>query len=177
MTPPETLATERLLLRRPALDDAEAIFTAYASDPEVTRYLPWKPHRSAAETRAFLQRCLDSWQKGSTFPWVLTERRGGPPMGMIELRSEGTSADIGYVLARAQWGRGFMTEALKAVLDWTLGQEGVWRVGILCDVDNVASARVMEKAGLQREGLLRRRLMHPNVSPEPRDAWLYAKTQ
>jgi [ribosomal protein S5]-alanine N-acetyltransferase len=70
-----------------------------------------------------------------------------------------------------------MTEALTAAVEWALAQSEVWRIGDVCDVDNLASARVMEKAGLTREALLRRWSMHPNVSSEPRDCFSYARSR
>jgi len=68
-----------------------------------------------------------------------------------------------------------MTEVLTEVAGWALSQPPVFRIGAVCDVENVGSARVMEKAGLVREGLLRRWLMHPNLSTEPRDCFSYAR--
>ena len=70
-----------------------------------------------------------------------------------------------------------MTEALTEIVRWALRQEKVFRIGSMCDVENIASARVMEKAGLIREGMLRRRLIHPNISDEPRDCFIYAITR
>ena len=67
-----------------------------------------------------------------------------------------------------------MTEVLTDIVNWALQQPPIFRIGAVCDVENLASARVMEKAGLVREGLLRRWLMHPNVSDEPRDCLSYA---
>jgi [ribosomal protein S5]-alanine N-acetyltransferase len=70
-----------------------------------------------------------------------------------------------------------MTEVLVEVVTWALKQPSVFRISAVCDVENIASARVMEKAGLLREGLLRRWLMHPNVSDEPRDCFSYARVR
>jgi ribosomal-protein-alanine N-acetyltransferase len=70
-----------------------------------------------------------------------------------------------------------MTEVLTEVVNWALNQPGIFRTGAVCDVENIGSARVMEKAGLFREGLLRRWLMHPNISDEPRDCFIYARTR
>lgn len=70
-----------------------------------------------------------------------------------------------------------MTEALSTVVDWALTQPDVWRASAFCDVEHVASARVMEKAGLTFEGVLRRYFIHPQISPEPRDCKLYAKVR
>src|SRR4051812_9656823 len=71
MKPPETIETARLLLRQPCMEDAEATFTQYAQDPEVTRYLTWRPHASIETTRAFLRRCMAAWDDGSAFPWTI----------------------------------------------------------------------------------------------------------
>jgi ribosomal-protein-alanine N-acetyltransferase len=159
------------------MDDAEAIFNGYARDAEVTRFLPWVPHGSLADTRAFLRECMESWRGRSRFPWALSFPVDGFPIGMIELRLLGHMADVGYVLSRAHWGKGYMTEALTAVVEATLALDGVYRVSAVCDVDNLASARVMEKAGMTKEGVLRRFLSHPALSAEPRDALCYAKTR
>ena len=70
-----------------------------------------------------------------------------------------------------------MTEALTTVADWALNQPSIWRIGDLCDVENLASARVMEKAGFFREGVLVRWSMHPNVSDRPRDCFSFAKVK
>ena len=175
--PPDLLLTPRLRLRPPVMDDAPRIFAAYAQDPEVTRYLLWRPHASLDETRAFLRRCHDVREQGAAFPWVLTWREGaeaGAVLGMVELRADGHRPDLGYVLARPYWGRGLMTEAVRAVIACALAQAGVPRVWAVCDLENSASARVLEKAGMAREGLLRRWLVHPAMGPAPRDCWCYA---
>jgi RimJ/RimL family protein N-acetyltransferase len=67
-----------------------------------------------------------------------------------------------------------MTEALKGIIDWALGRSEVFRVWAVCDVDNLASARVMEKAGMKREGRLCRWSVHPNLSAQPRDSYCYS---
>jgi RimJ/RimL family protein N-acetyltransferase len=81
------------------------------------------------------------------------------------------------VLAAAHWRRGLMTEALTEVIGWAMRQPAIWRIGAVCNVDNRASARVMEKAGMQCEGILRRWLLHPNISAEPRDCFSYTRTR
>jgi RimJ/RimL family protein N-acetyltransferase len=85
-------------------------------------------------------------------------------------------ACAGYVLARAYWGNGYTSEALDTLREQVLSIEGIYRFYAFCDVENKASARVMEKAGLQKEGLLRRFFIHPNISNEPRDCYVYAAT-
>lgn len=173
MTAPESLATARLCLRRCRPADSQAIFSSYAQDPEVTRYLVWQPHRSLADTQAFTAFADAAWHQGREFTWAIWTP-AGELIGGLALRPTGPKADVGYVLARSHWGRGYATEALSAVLAWALAQPGLYRVWGTCDVDNLASARVLEKAGMQREGLLRRWCVHPNLGDEPRDSWCYA---
>ncbi|WP_208642247.1 GNAT family N-acetyltransferase [Methylobacterium terrae] len=177
LTPLPHLTTARLRLRPAQPADADALFSAYTTDPEVARFMVWRPHRTIEETRAYLRACADQWAAGICFTYLLEEMDRAGPIGAIALRPEGTSADFGYVLARAAWGQGLMPEALRALGDWALAQEGIWRAVATCDVANRASARVMEKAGMRFEGVLRRHTIHPNIQPEPRDCRLYARVR
>lgn len=156
------------------MDDAEEIFQGHAKDPEVTKYLTWRPHENIETTTAFVKRCIQCWQDGSAFPWVITRKEDNLLIGMIETRIDLFKADLGYGLAKPYWNKGYTTEAVKAVIRWALSQESIYRVWAVCDVDNTASARVLEKAGMQREGILRRSILHPNVSSEPRDCYCYS---
>jgi ribosomal-protein-alanine N-acetyltransferase len=174
MKPPETLETARLQLRKPRMEDAEIIFEQYAQDPEVTRFLTWRPHESIDVTRTFLQRCLFVWEQGSAFPMSIVRREDGHMMGMVEMRIDGHKAEFGYGIARHYWGQGYMSEAVRALVEWALNQPQIYRVGAICDIENAGSARVMEKAGMQREGILRRWIYHPNRSDEPRDVYVYS---
>jgi len=177
VTLPETIETRGLVLRQPRAADAQAIFESYAQDREVTRYLTWLPHPSAETTKAFIAKCQSEWASGSAFAYVLTRKPADEPIGMIDLRLDGMQADLGYVLAREHWGEGLMPEAASKLVAIALGHSAIVRVQALCDVENRASARVLEKAGLLFEGILRRHVVHPNVSAEPRDVWLYAITK
>lgn len=177
VNPPKILKTDRLRLRKVKLSDAEAIFRQYAQDPEVTKYVSWRTHRDLEETREYVRMCLLAWDVGKAFHWVIERLEDKQVIGMIIARAAGEKWELGYVLARPFWGQGYMTEAVKGVIAWALRQKDIYRVWAVSDVDNVASARVMEKAGMQREGVLRRWSVHPNISPEPRDSYCYAITK
>jgi RimJ/RimL family protein N-acetyltransferase len=174
---PKVMRTARLVLRPPRLEDRAAIFESYGRDPEVTRYLAWRPHTRVEEMDGFVRRSVAAWRGNARRPWVLTRPPEDGPIGMLELRLSGHQAELGYVLARAAWGQGLMTEAVQAVVDLALAEPGLYRTWAVCDVENLASARVLEKAGMQREGLLRRYVIHPNLGYEPRDALLYARVR
>ena len=79
---------------------------------------------------------------------------------------------LGYVLKRSEWGKGYMTEAVRSVIEDSFKHPEIYRVWAVCDVENPASARVMEKVGMVREGRLARYIVHPNISDEPRDVFL-----
>ena len=98
-------------------------------------------------------------------------------MGMLVARPNGLFIEFGCVLGRAFWHQGFMAEALDAGASWALTQPQVVRLWAFCDTENRACARVLEKAGFSREGLLRRRAVHPNIGPAPRDCFYYAKVR
>ena len=109
---------------------------------------------------------------------MLTSREDDALRGALDLRRDAPHRlGFGYVLARPWWGRGLMAEALTEVADWALARPSVFRIGAVCDAENAGSARVMEKAGLAREGLLRRWLVHPNLGDEPRDCFSYARVR
>jgi RimJ/RimL family protein N-acetyltransferase len=174
---PERFQTSRLILRPIAPEDSAAIFDSYAQDSEVTRFLTWRIHRTVEDTADYIAHCLAAPPTASR-TYVLTGRDDRVVRGGFDLRhTEAHRMEFGYVLARRWWGQGLMTEALTEIAGWVLRQDGVFRVGSTCDVDNIGSARVMEKAGLAREGLVRRWLVHPNLGEEPRDCFVYARTR
>jgi ribosomal-protein-alanine N-acetyltransferase len=178
--PPEVIATPRLLLRKPvAPDDAPRIFSAYAHDPEVTHFLTWRPHRSAREALEILRARVACWEEGSEFSWVLTTRKTGTLIGMITATPDRAPwrFSLGYVLGRTHWNRGYMTEAVIGVTETLLALPGICRVAAAADEENFASMRVLEKAGMQREGLLRRWSLHPAISDLPRGCWMFAKVR
>jgi ribosomal-protein-alanine N-acetyltransferase len=177
MRPPEILQTNRLCLRRALVEDAAAIFRTYARDPEVTKYLAWKPTGKVEDTRSHLRSSILAWEEGRAFQWVILQKKGRRLLGAVGARVDGHKLELGYVLAKKFWGKGYMTEAVKAIVAWALTEKDVYRVWAVCDIDNPASARVMEKAGLKREGLLRRWSVHPTISDEPRDCYCYAITK
>lgn len=172
---PESFSTPRLTLRPIEAGDTAAIFSSYGQDTEVTRYLTWQPHASIEDTDSFVQMCLRA-QTSRTYMIVL--KASGNVVGVFDLRTPSkTRVEFGYALARSHWGQGLMTEALTEVVAWALRQPSIWRIGAVADIENIGSLRVMEKAGLQREGVLRRWLVHPNIGDEPRDCVSFSATR
>ncbi len=174
---PNSFHTERLILRPIDIADVAAIFHCWAQDPAVAQFLVWRPHATPADTACYVNSRVNAPQH-LTRTFILTGRHDTTVRGAFELRRNGPHRlEFGYVLARAWWGQGLMTEALSTVVDWAMRQPRLFRIGSVCDVNNLGSARVMEKAVLLREGVLRRWSVHPNISDEPRDCFSYARVR
>lgn len=167
--------TERLTLVRPTEDLLEDLH-AIGSDPEVTRWVGWPRHRSHEDTRSFLAFADAEWSRAAAGPLAIIDRDAGACIGTTGLSFEGPKvASTGYVLRPETWGRGYATEALLGVVELA-GRLGVVRLYALCHPEHRASARVLEKAGFEREGVLRRSTVFPNLDPENvQDACLYAR--
>jgi RimJ/RimL family protein N-acetyltransferase len=154
------LETERLLLRKITRDDAPDVFE-YASDPEVPTYMSWEPHQSIQETYDYLERAMRRYQEHNPGPWAIIHRCDAKMIGTCSFSfwdREHNSSELGYVLNRRYWGQGYMSEAVRAVVAFGFRELGMNRIQARCDVPNVGSARVMEKAGMTFEGVLRQQL-------------------
>jgi [ribosomal protein S5]-alanine N-acetyltransferase len=168
-----TLETDRLILRRMTPSDAEAVF-AYASDPEVTRYVVWDTHRSIQDSRAFLELAVQKYKSGGEPDWGIVykgDHHFVGTCGFVGWDVDHARAEIGYVLSRKYWGRGLMPEALRAMIAFGFERMGLNRIEARCIAENTASARVMEKVGMTYEGTLRQREL---IKGAYRDMKLYA---
>jgi RimJ/RimL family protein N-acetyltransferase len=176
MKAPARIETERLSLRPPGLADADAIFSRYASDPEVTRFVGWPRHRSLEDTRAFLEFSETEWRRWPAGPYLIESRDDRRLIGGTGLGFETPfRAATGYVLARDAWGLGYATEALRAIVSLAPGL-GVRRLYALFHPGHLASQRVLEKCGFAHESLLRRHSEFPNLQPvEPSDVLCYVR--
>ena len=172
-----TLTTERLVLRPPRVEDAPANFERYTSDPEVTRYLSWRTNTSVEESAEFLRSITDPEKPTGDQHWAICFEGDPNPCGMITTFGSGQQVTLGYVVQRDRWGLGIMPEAVRAVASAVWRDERTWRLQALAHVDNIASQRVMEKCGLRREGVLRRRFVMPQIGDEPQDCALYAQVR
>jgi ribosomal-protein-alanine N-acetyltransferase len=151
------LTTDRLLLRPLEADDF-AVVHAYATDPEVVRFMDWGPN-TLDDTTVFLDRMIRSATESprTQYPLAIVPV-GERPVGVVELQidsAEHRRADVGYVLARSAWGRGYASEAAAAMLRFGFGELGLHKISATCDPDNRGSARVLEKIGMRQEGVLR----------------------
>ena len=155
----KTLETAHLILRRYRMEDYTAMYRNWASDPVVTRFLTWKPHSSEEVTREIVSGWVNRYEDPASYHWGITLKDSGSDevigdISVVHTDMRIPSAEIGYCLSRKLWGKGIMTEALEAVKLF-LFDEGFLRVCACHDVNNPASGRVMDKADLISEGVLR----------------------
>ena len=171
---PPLIRTEDLVLRPMKMSDASDIFH-YASDPEVAKYVLWDPHRSIADTRAYIRYIRSLYHRALPSSWAVEYRPTGTVIGSIGFMGYSDmhhAAEVGYSFSREYWNRGLAPQALGAVIRTAFAQiPGLNRIEAQHDVRNPSSGRVMEKCGMRMEGILRNRLMNKN---EFIDVALYA---
>lgn len=155
----QTIETERLILRRFKLSDAQNMFDNYASKSKVTEYMTWLPHKDVGETADYLRDCvLPQYEKHDTYRWAIVLKETGEVIGSIDAFmsvEERRRVEVGWVLGDEYWGRGIMPEAATSVLEY-LFSVGYERVQATHNVLNPKSGRVMEKIGMRCEGTLRK---------------------
>lgn len=166
------IATERLVLRRFRSSDAETL-AAYRSDPDVARYQSWTPPVTLDQARAIVASLAagDPTQPG-WFQYAIERTEDKRHIGDVgvDLHDNRMRAEIGFTLATAYQGRGYAGEAVRAVLDHLFRVRGLHKVTAETDARNAASARLLERVGFTREGVLR---SHTWIKNEWTDDALY----
>lgn len=166
--------SERLIIRKAIARDALDIFENYAQDSDVTKYLTWSPHTHLQQTQEWIEYCIKNAYNEKGIKLVVFKKEEQQVIGMVDFNFENYQTDFGYVLAKKYWNQGIITEAMKPVIDFVYKMPNIFRIWATHDIDNAASGKVMEKLGLEYEGILRKSLMHPNISDKPRDGKYYS---
>ena len=154
----KTLETERLILRKFRLDDAEDMFRNWASSPDVTKYLIWKPYQNVDDVKAYIQSRIDGYKNENFYDWVIEYKEYGQAVGsigVVEVKEQTRCTVIGYCIGKDYWHKGITAEAFRRVIEFLFEEVGVNRIESTHDVNNPNSGRVMEKCGLKYEGTLR----------------------
>jgi RimJ/RimL family protein N-acetyltransferase len=156
LRPPDPpLATDRILLRPLEQADAEAVFTA-CQDPVIARWTTIPQPYRMEHAVGFIADTIAAWQAGREPTCAIVDRASGELVGCVGLRGVGHAVEIGYWMAPSGRGRGLTTEAVRLISRWAMQNLDIERISLLVYVGNDASARVAEKAGYRREGILRR---------------------
>jgi ribosomal-protein-alanine N-acetyltransferase len=152
------IETERLLLRKPRLEDAADLAVAYA-DPEVVRYMGDGSTATLAEVEKGIEQWLERWQSWGLSLFSLERREDGRIVGRAGFllwdpetwEIPGNETEIGWLLAREHWGWGYATEAALALRDWAFEERGLNRLISLINHGNLRSIRVAERIGERYE--------------------------
>ncbi len=162
------LKTSRLKLRPICEEDSRIIFEKWAQDEDISKYTTWTSHRKVEETERYIADCLDGWSQNS-YTWIIETKDKREVIGCFAARLNQHKVDIGYLVIKSEWGKGYMTEVITAFIDEVFKSENIERIWAVCDVENIASKNVLKKAGMEYEGLLKSWLIHPNMGLKPRD--------
>jgi RimJ/RimL family protein N-acetyltransferase len=165
------LKGEGVVLRAWRMEDAPAVAEA-CQDPEIARWLAFVPQPyNSDDARRYIQDCIEA--SDDRRPFAITDAETGALIGSIDMRITRLGAGhIGYWMAPEARGRGRTTAALRALSRWAIEELGLGRVELATDLDNIASQRVAEKAGFQREGVLR--AMLPTRDGPRRDGVMFS---
>lgn len=171
--PGDTLESARLSVRRFTPDDLD-LMAGLLGDPDVARFLGGVKDRAAAES-TLRTRGLDYYdQHPGLGMWATVERATGRAVGFHVLNHIYGEPDIqvGYALSKDAWGRGYATEMAVRLMRYGFEDLGLPQIVAITDLDNIASQRVLEKAGLVRRG--ERAFPHPALAGQGPMAWFEA---
>jgi [ribosomal protein S5]-alanine N-acetyltransferase len=153
------LETNRLMLRRFDLSDAEAIFKNWANDFEVTKYLMWPPHKDISVSESVLKEWVSQYKDDKFYQWaIVLKSNGNEPIGCISIVRMDENIKmihVGYCIGKKWWHQGITSEALSALIRFFFKEVKVNRIESRYDPRNPNSGKVMEKCGLNYEGTIK----------------------
>lgn len=148
------LFTKRLILRPFSVEDAQAMYDNWASDPEVVKYLTWPAYKSPDTAVEILSLWTAQYGDPTFYQWAIALKENNMPIGSISVVDiEEDVPEIGYCIGRAWWNQGITTEALSGIIQFLFKDVGVEKVTAKHAVENPASGRVMAKCGMVFEGI------------------------
>ena len=160
----QSIETKRLLLRPFLESDAQAMYDNWASRSDNLLHVTWYAHESPEVTKQSITRWVENYQKMDFYKWAICLKENPEhvlgDISVVEMDEAVNACEVGYVLSKDYWGQGLMTEALKAVLNYLLQDAGFNRVIARFVTANLASGRVMAKAGMSHEGTFRQAVFH-----------------
>jgi [ribosomal protein S5]-alanine N-acetyltransferase len=166
------ILTPRLCIRPVEKTDLPALL-AVNGDDTVTRYLPYASWKDLADAEAWFERICGYHKNGDTLQCVIVRRDTGDVIGaclLFKVVEASARGEIGYVLGRSHWGKGYASEALSAFIERIFVELSLFRLEAEIDPRNDGSARVLQRLGFLQEGLLRQRW---RLKGETTDSALY----
>ena len=157
------------------MSDAKEMYDNWASDPECSKFLKWNVHKDIEETKAVIKSWIKEYENES-YNWVVEVKDTHELIGSIcafNISKEDATAEIGYNYGSKFWGKGYATEALKAVIEYLLNDCDFYLLEARHISGNPASGRVMEKAGMHKDAILKDRRIN-KYTKERNDYIIYS---
>jgi ribosomal-protein-alanine N-acetyltransferase len=152
------IETERLILRKFTIDDAEFMFKNWANDDDVIKYLTWPAHKDINTTKYVLEHWIEEYKENDFYNWAIILKEINEPIGNIGsvLQSDEIKmVRIGYCIGKNWWNKGIVTEALNELVKYFFTEVGVNRIESRHDPNNPNSGKVMIKCGMKYEGYMK----------------------
>ena len=166
------ITAPRVVLRWISEDDIDGLYEIF-SNPQVMRYWSTVPLPDREAAAALQREIAEGNERETMFKWGIALRDSNKIIGtttLFNLSLDNGRAELGYAMAHAYWGKGYMNEALKALVSHVFEVMELRRLEADVDPRNAASIRTLERLGFQREGFLRERW---RVNGEIQDAFFY----
>lgn len=174
----KTLESDRLILRKFKIEDAQQMYDNWESDPECCKYLSWNVAKDVEETKSILKSWISEYEKGC-YNWIVILKSTNQAIGSIcaiTVSEKHSTAELGYCYGSKYWDNGYATEALRTVIGYLLTECDFYLVEARHISGNPASGRVMEKAGMHKDAILRNRRIN-KYTGERNDAIVYSITK
>lgn len=169
------LESRRLILRKFTIDDAKDMYNNWSSDPQCCRFLSWDVHKNVEETENLLVSWVNAYDFGA-LNWVIELKDTHEIIGsicVITLSKKHNTAEVAYCYGSRFWGKGYATEALRRIIEYLLFDCSIYLVEARHISGNPASGRVMEKAGMHKDAVLKNRRFNKHTK-ERNDSIIYS---
>lgn len=171
------LRTDRLFLRRIKKEDIQNIYSKIATDKNILKFVSWE-YSSLESVEKMVLNTLEEYEnKKDTYMWIVEELSTHEIVGMIfteDYNERRLVAELDYCVVAGFRGKGYATEMLKKVIEYLIFEVGFFRIECVHNLDNPASGKVMQKAGMKFEGILRGKAINLNQEGNPDDLKLYS---
>lgn len=161
----KTLETNRLLLRKFKYDDVEGMYNNWATDKECCKYLSWDVHKNIEETKEILNKWIEQYNDNS-YHWVVELKDTKEIIGSISIiknHIKDLYCELAYCYGSKYWNKGYATEALRRVIEYLLIECNYNLIEADHVIENIASGKVMEKAGMKKEAILKQRTVNRDL--------------
>ena len=148
------LESNRLILRKLKIEDAEYVFKTWTSDEETTKYMRWSTHKTIEETKQWILYEETNCESGMNYTWGIELKETGKLIGSLgaNYKEDEDRYEIGYIIAKEYWRKGYTTEATKCMMNYLTNELGIKKFMALHSKQNPASGAVMRKIGMRYVG-------------------------